>query len=182
MSRIGRKPIIIPEGVEVGVNGSIVNVKGKLGELSFEYLSLISIEINDNVIQVARKDNEKASRELHGLTRALIQNMINGVSEGYKKDLELNGVGFTADASKAPYLILNLGFSHPIYFSIPDGIKITTAKPTQISIEGIDKQQVGEVAAKIRSFRKPEPYKGKGVKYANETIRRKAGKSVGAVG
>ena len=182
MSRIGRKPINIPEGVEVGLNANQVNVKGKLGELSFEHQSSIQVEINENVIQVGRDNDEKKNRELHGLTRALIQNMINGVTEGYKKDLELNGVGFTADASKAPFLILNLGFSHPIYFSIPEGIKIATPKPTQISIEGIDKQQVGEVAAKIRSFRKPEPYKGKGVKYSNEFIRRKAGKSVGAGG
>ena len=108
--------------------------------------------------------------------------MINGVSIGYKKELELNGVGFTADASKTPFLILNLGFSHPIYFTIPEGIKIVTSKPTQITVEGINKQQVGEVAAKIRSFRKPEPYKGKGVKYVDEYIRRKAGKSVAAIG
>ena len=180
MSRIGRKPIIIPEGVEVGLNGSQVNVKGKLGELFFEHQPSIQIEKNDNILQVSRDNDEKKNRELHGLTRALIQNMINGVSEGYRKDLELNGVGFTADASKAPFLILNLGFSHPIYFIIPKGIKIATTKPTKISIEGVDKQQVGEIAAKIRSFRKPEPYKGKGVKYANEIIRRKAGKSVGA--
>jgi len=180
MSRIGRKPIKIPEGVEVGLNGSQVNVKGKLGELFFEHQPSIQIEKNDNILQVSRDNDEKKNRELHGLTRALIQNMINGVSEGYRKDLELNGVGFTADASKTPFLILNLGFSHPIYFIIPKGIKIATTKPTKISIEGVDKQQVGEIAAKIRSFRKPEPYKGKGVKYANEIIRRKAGKSVGA--
>ncbi|MAJ43498.1 MAG: 50S ribosomal protein L6 [Candidatus Marinimicrobia bacterium] len=180
MSRIGRKPINIPEGVIVGVKGNSVNVKGKLGELSYEYQSVIKIDLNDKIIEVNRDNDEKSSRELHGLTRALIQNMINGVSEGYKKELELNGVGFTADAKKSPFLILNLGFSHPIYFVVPVGINITTPKPTQIIIEGIDKQQVGEVAAKIRSFRKPEPYKGKGVKYLNEVIRRKAGKSVGA--
>ena len=182
MSRIGRKPINIPDGVDVGVKGSLVNVKGKLGELSFEHQSVIKVDLNDNIVEVSRANNEKTSRELHGLTRSLIQNMINGVSEGYKKELELNGVGFTADAKKPPFLILNLGFSHPIYFAIPEGITINTPKPTQIIIEGIDKQQVGEVAAKIRSFRKPEPYKGKGVEYSNEVIRRKAGKSVGAGG
>jgi large subunit ribosomal protein L6 len=180
MSRIGRKPINIPDNVDVALNGSQVNVKGKLGELFFEHRPSIHIEKNDNILHVSRDNDEKKNRELHGLTRALLQNMINGVSVGYKKDLELSGVGFTADASKIPFLILNLGFSHPIYFTIPKGIQIKTAKPTQISIEGIDKQQVGEVAAKIRSFRKPEPYKGKGVKYVNEIIRRKAGKSVGA--
>ena len=180
MSRIGRKPIDIPDGVDVGIKGSLVNVKGKLGELFFEHQAVIKVHLKDNIVEVTRINDEKSSRELHGLTRALIQNMINGVSEGYKKELELNGVGFTADAKKTPFLILNLGFSHPIYFVIPEGININTPKPTQIIIEGIDKQQVGEVAAKIRSFRKPEPYKGKGVKYSNEIIRRKAGKSVGA--
>ena len=182
MSRIGRKPINIPEGVDVGLKGANVTVKGKLGELSFEHQPSVSIKIKDNIIQVSRDNDEKKNRELHGLTRALVQNMINGVSIGYKKELELNGVGFTADASKAPFLILNLGFSHPIYFAIPDGLTLTTPKPTQIVVAGIDKQKVGEVAAKIRSFRKPEPYKGKGVKYVDEVIRRKAGKSVGAVG
>ena len=182
MSRIGRKPINIPEGVEVGLKGTNVNVKGKLGELSFEHRPTVSIEIKENIIYVSRENDDKKNCELHGLTRALVQNMINGVSIGYKKELELNGVGFTADASKTPFLILNLGFSHPIYFTIPEGITIVTPKPTQIIVEGINKQKVGEVAAKIRSFRKPEPYKGKGVKYVDEFIRRKAGKSVGAVG
>jgi len=182
MSRIGRKPIIIPEDVEVGLKGVNVYVKGKLGELSFEHQPTVSIEIKENIIHVSRENDEKKNRELHGLTRALVQNMINGVSIGYKKELELIGVGFTADTSKAPFLILNLGFSHPIYFTIPEGITIVTPKPTHITVKGINKQQVGEVAAKIRSFRKPEPYKGKGVKYVDEFIRRKAGKSVGAVG
>ena len=182
MSRIGRKPINIPEGVEVGINDFNIHVKGKLGELHFEYKSTIKIDINDNIIQINRKDDTKTNRELHGLTRALVNNMIEGVSNGFKKDLELNGVGFTADASKTPFLILNLGFSHPIYFTIPKGINIATPKPTRIIVQGINKQQVGEVAAKIRSFRKPEPYKGKGIKYVEEIIRRKAGKTVGAVG
>lgn len=180
MSRIGRKPINIPNGVEVSIKSGQVNVKGKLGELFFKYRPTIQVKLNENIVEVNRANDEKSNRELHGLTRALIQNMVNGVSEGYKKELELNGVGFTADAKKAPFLILNLGFSHPIYFVIPESITITTPKPTQIIIEGIDKHKVGEVAAKIRSFRKPEPYKGKGVKYLNEIIRRKAGKSVGA--
>lgn len=182
MSRIGKKPIEVPKDVNIALVDNNVNVKGKLGELSFKLRSTIKVELNDNMIQVSRQSDEKKNRELHGLTRAIIQNMIIGVSEGFKKELELNGVGFTADSKKTEFLILNLGFSHPIYFVIPEGIKITTPKPTQIVVEGIDKQHVGEVSAKIRSFRKPEPYKGKGVKYAEETIRRKAGKSVGASG
>ncbi|MBC8198320.1 MAG: 50S ribosomal protein L6 [Candidatus Marinimicrobia bacterium] len=180
MSRIGRKPIAIPEGVEIAQKGHVISVKGTRGKLSFVHRDTVSIKVDDNSILVSRENDDKSNRELHGLTRALVQNMINGVSLGFKKELELNGVGFTADTKKPPFLILNLGFSHPIYFVIPDEITIVTPKPTQIIIEGIDKQLVGEVAAKIRSFRKPEPYKGKGVKYVEETIRRKAGKSVGA--
>ena len=179
MSRIGRKPISIPEGVKVNVKGVKINVEGKLGTLDFDTSEKISIKVEESSVLVSRKEDSKKCKELHGLTRALIQNMVTGVSEGYKKELELNGVGYTVDASKLPFLILNLGFSHPIYFQIPSGINITTPKPTQIIIEGINKQQVGEVAAKIRSFRKPEPYKGKGIKYSDEIIRRKAGKSIG---
>ena len=179
MSRIGRKPIEIPDGVKVKIKAQSINVEGKLGSLDFNSPNKIKVKLNDNSVIIDRIEETKKCRELHGLTRALIQNMVIGVSEGFKKELELNGVGFTADASKVPFLLLNLGFSHPIYFQIPSGIKISTPKPTQIFIEGINKQQVGEVAAKIRSFRKPEPYKGKGIKYSDEIIRRKAGKSIG---
>lgn len=179
MSRIGRKPVEIPDGVKVKISGTSVKVEGKLGTLDFDAPKKMQVKMEDNSVIVSRSEESKKCKELHGLTRALIQNMVIGVSDGYKKELELNGVGFTADTSKQPFLILNLGFSHPIYFQIPGGINITTPKPTQIIVEGINKQQVGEVTAKIRSFRKPEPYKGKGIKYNDEIIRRKAGKSIG---
>ena len=180
MSQIGRKEIVIPEKVSVNIEGSSITAKGPLGELSLNFKDGIIITIKDDSLVVARKDDSKINKELHGLTRALVSNMIEGVSEGYKKELQLVGVGYTADASSNKFLLLNLGYSHPIYFEKPDTITFETPNNTTIIVKGIDKQEVGEVSAKIRSLRKPEPFKGKGVKYSDEHIRRKAGKTVGA--
>jgi large subunit ribosomal protein L6 len=178
MSHIGKKPINIPDGVEVNISDSgLVTVKGKLGELSESFNSDISIEKEDNILTVKTPSNTKKFKELHGLTRSLIANMIEGVCSGYSKELNLVGVGYTADA-KGPYLLLNLGYSHPIYFGKPEGITFETPSPTSIIVKGTDKQAVGQVSAKIRSLRKPEPYKGKGVRYSDEVVRRKAGKKV----
>ena len=178
MSHIGKKPINIPDGVEVNISDSgLVTVKGKLGELSESFNSDISIEKEDNILTVKIPSNTKKFKELHGLTRSLIANMIEGVCNGYSKELSLVGVGYTADA-KGPYLLLNLGYSHPIYFEKPEDITFETPSPTSIIVKGTDKQAVGQVSAKIRSLRKPEPYKGKGVRYSDETVRRKAGKKV----
>ena len=178
MSHIGKKPINIPDGVDVNINNSLVNVKGKLGELSQNFNSDLMIEKVDNVLTVKIPSETKKLKELHGLTRALIANMVEGVSNGYSKELTLVGVGYTADASKENYLLLNLGYSHPIYFEKPDDITFETPSPTSIIVKGVDKQAVGQVSAKIRSLRKPEPYKGKGVRYSDELVRRKAGKKV----
>ena len=178
MSHIGKKPINIPDGVEVDIsNSGLVTVKGKLGELSESFNSDLSIEKEDNILTVKVPSNTKKFKELHGLTRSLIANMIEGVCSGYSKELSLVGVGYTADA-KGPYLLLNLGYSHPIYFGKPEGITFETPSPTSIIVKGTDKQAVGQVSAKIRSLRKPEPYKGKGVRYSDEVVRRKAGKKV----
>ena len=179
MSQIGRKEVLIPEKVSVNIESGFITVKGPLGELSLHFKDGISITMKDDSLAVARKDDSKTNKELHGLTRALVANMIEGVYSGYSKELSLVGVGYTADA-KGPYLLLNLGYSHPIYFEKPDTITFETPNNTTIIVKGIDKQEVGEVSAKIRSLRKPEPFKGKGVKYSDEHIRRKAGKTVGA--
>jgi len=181
MSQIGKKLIDIPESVAVEMSDqNIFSAKGPLGQLSYTVMDSIALSIVDNTIEVSRKNENKKSKELHGLTRSLINNIIIGVSEGYKKELKLVGVGYTADSSNNNFLLLNLGYSHPIYFERPDTIEFETPNNTTIIVKGISKQEVGEVAAKIRSLRKPEPYKGKGVKYSDEQIRRKAGKTVGA--
>lgn len=147
--------------------------------MSEDYNSVMSISLENNILVVSRPSDEKQHRELHGLYRALIANMIQGVSEGYKKELQLVGVGYTADANKGNFLLLNLGFSHPIYFEKPEGIKFETPNTTTIIVSGINKQSVGQVAAKIRALKKPEPFKGKGIRYSDEVVRRKAGKTVG---
>ena len=182
MSNIGKQPILIPDSVEVVKSDNKVTVKGKLGELSQDLSSLIQVEINEKDILVKRDSDDKAKRELHGLTRMLIFNMIKGVSEGFQKELELVGVGYSADANKGNFLILNLGYSHQIYYEKPDGISIETPSSNTVVIKGINKQEVGQVAANIRALRKPEPYKGKGIKYSDEHIRKKAGKSIGVGG
>ena len=181
MSNIGKQPILVPDGVEVSITDNHVVVKGKLGELSQQFDGEMDINLSDSVLTVSRPTDEKKHRELHGLTRILIYNMVTGVTEGFQKELNLVGVGYTADASKGNFLLLNIGYSHPIYFEKPEGITFETPNQTTILIKGNDKQAVGQVAAKIRELRKPEPYKGKGIKYANEFIRRKAGKSIGAI-
>lgn len=179
MSRIGKKPVEIPKGVTISLDGQLVKVKGPKGELHKEIHPLIKAEIVDNEVKFSRPDDLKESRALHGLTRALIQNMVVGVTESYKKTLEIVGVGYKAEL-KGKNLLLTIGYSHPIYFVPPDEVKLEVPAPTQIIISGNDKELVGLVAAKIRSFRKPEPYKGKGIKYSDERIIRKAGKTAGA--
>ena len=181
MSQIGKKSIEVPDNVSADLSSNnTFSAKGPLGELSYKIKDGISVKIKEGIIQVSRKNDEKKFRELHGLTRALIYNIILGVSEGYKKELNLVGVGYTVDSSNSDFLILNLGFSHSIYFQKPDTIEFETPNNTTLIVKGINKQEVGEVSAKIRSLRKPEPYKGKGIKYSDEYIRRKAGKTVGA--
>ena len=176
MSRIGRKPIEIPKGVTVTVKDNTVSVKGPKGELIEQVHPDINVEVADQQVLVSRKSDESKYRALHGLWRALIQNMIMGVTAGFSKKLEIVGVGYRAEM-KGTRLNLLLGFSHPILFAAPEGIKIEAPTQTSILISGIHKQLVGLVAAKIRPFRPPEPYKGKGVKYEGEYIRRKAGKA-----
>jgi len=180
MSQIGRMPITVPENVEIINENNNISVKGKLGNLEFKFDSSLDVSISDNKVIVSRKSDEKKSRELHGLTRSLINNMIIGVSEGYEKKMTLVGTGYTADASKGNFLLLNVGFSHPVYVQCPDSITVKTPQATEIVITGIDKQLVGQFSARIRQIRKPEPYKGKGIKYSDEVIRKKAGKTVGA--
>ena len=178
MSRIGKKPITIPKGVTVSKNGQSVKVKGPKGELQNEIHPNISVEIKGEEILVSRPNDLKENKALHGLTRALLQNTVDGVTNAYQKTLDIVGVGYRAEL-KGKNLLLNIGYSHPIYFVPPDGITLQTPVQTQIIISGIDKQLVGLVAAKIRSIRQPEPYKGKGIKYSDEHILRKAGKTAG---
>ncbi|MDX5427835.1 MAG: 50S ribosomal protein L6 [Bacteroidota bacterium] len=182
MSRIGKAPITIPNGVEVTLNGNVVTVKGKMGELTQEIDPAITVKIEEGVINFERPSDQKKHRELHGLYRALVNNMIQGVSEGFKKSLELVGVGYRA-TNQGQILDLSVGYSHNIMMEVPEEVKVTTAmekgKNPTISLESHDKHLLGAVAAKIRSFRKPEPYKGKGIRFVGEHIRRKAGKSAG---
>lgn len=176
MSRIGKAPIQLPEKVSVLVQGEQIQVKGPLGTLTTPLLPQIHVETKEGHVFVQRKVDEKRIRSQHGLIRNLIYNMVIGVSGGYRKNLEINGVGYRAEV-KGKDLVLTLGFSHPVTFSIPEGIKIQVNKQTALTIEGIDKQLVGETAARIRQLRPPEPYKGKGIKYTEEIIQRKAGKA-----
>ncbi len=178
MSRIGKLPITVPQGVTVTINGHAVSAKGPKGELARTIHPEIAVSMDGNVITVARPSDEPAHKALHGLSRTLIANMVEGVSKGYRKELEITGVGFKAEPK--PFgLQLALGFSHQIQYKAPAGIKLSAPQPTQVVIEGADKEKVGQVAAEIRSLRPPEPYKGKGIKYVGETIRRKAGKAGG---
>ncbi len=177
MSRIGKLPVSVPAGVEVSINGNEVTVKGPKGELTRSFCSALTIEqAEDNSIVVTRPDDERETRAQHGLTRTLINNMVVGVSEGYSKTLELVGVGYRA-AVKGDKLEMNLGFSHPVIVEKPEGITFECPDQAKIVVSGIDKQQVGQVAADIRKWRKPEPYKGKGIRYQGEHIRRKEGKT-----
>ncbi len=177
MSRIGKKPIDIKD-VKVSQNGNTIKVSGKLGELENTVHSNISVKIEDGNIVVERPNDERQNKALHGLSRALLNNMVEGVTNGFTKTLDIVGVGYRAEL-KGDCILLNIGYSHPIYFMPPQGISFEVPVPTQIKISGIDKELVGMIAAKIRSFRQPEPYKGKGIKYSNEVIVRKAGKTAG---
>ncbi|MEV4251750.1 50S ribosomal protein L6 [Spirillospora sp. NPDC049652] len=176
MSRIGRLPITVPGGVEVKVDGRDVSVKGPKGTLSLTVSEPIEVAMEDGQVTVSRPNDINTVRALHGLTRSLINNMVVGVTEGYKKTLVIQGVGYRVVA-KGKNLEFSLGYSHPITVEPPEGITFTVEKPTQLVVEGIDKQKVGEVAANIRKLRKPDPYKGKGVRYEGEQIRRKVGKA-----
>jgi len=176
MSRIGKLPVQIPSGVTVTVDGNTVKVKGPKGELAHRLPSGISVEKTDATLNVNRASDEANHKALHGLTRSLINNMMDGVTKGYRKQLEITGVGYKAE--QRPYgLQLALGFSHQIEYKAPAGIKLTAPQPTQILIDGPDKALVGQVAAELRSLRPPEPYKGKGIRYSDEVVRRKAGKA-----
>jgi large subunit ribosomal protein L6 len=178
MSRIGKLPITVPSGVDVAVEDRLVTVKGPRGTLSHNVAAPITVDrAADGAIEVARPDDERVSRSLHGLTRTLIANMVQGVTEGYEKRLEIVGVGYRVLAKGPTQLEFQLGYSHSITVDAPDGITFTVDGPTRFGVQGIDKQLVGEVAANIRKLRKPEPYKGKGVRYAGEQIRRKVGKA-----
>ncbi|AOZ72240.1 50S ribosomal protein L6 [Boudabousia tangfeifanii] len=176
MSRIGKLPVTIPAGVEVKLNGSELTVKGPKGQLVHNIPEPIEVSIEGNELTVKRPNDERKSRSLHGLTRTLIANMVTGVTEGFSKKLEIVGTGYRVVA-KGKNLEFALGFSHPVPVEAPEGIEFTVEGPTKLTVSGIDKQQVGEVAANIRKIRKPEPYKGKGVRYAGEQVRRKVGKA-----
>ena len=176
MSRIGRMPVTVPSGVDVTIDGREVTVTGPKGKLSLEVAEPIEVSQRDGVITVTRPSDEGNVRALHGLSRSLVANMVTGVTEGYRKTLEIVGVGYRVQA-KGPNLEFSLGFSHPVTVSPPEGITLRVETPTRLVVEGIDKQQVGEVAANIRKLRKPDPYKGKGLRYSGEHIRRKVGKA-----
>jgi len=178
VSRIGKKPIEIPKGVTVTLQDGDIQVKGPKGILNWNIPADISVQIDQNQVSVTRPSDSRTHKALHGLSRVLIANMIEGVTNGFQKVLEIEGVGYSVEL-KGKSLWINIGFSHPILFTPPDGITFEVPKPLQIIVKGIDKQKVGQIAAKIRSFAPAEPYKGKGIRYQGEYIRRKAGKKVG---
>jgi large subunit ribosomal protein L6 len=178
MSRIGKKPVSVPGGVTVKIDGSVVSVKGPRGELMRRFHPEVLLSMADSTITVARPSDDPRHRALHGLSRTLMSNMVEGVTKGYTKQLEITGVGYKAEVK--PYgLLMSLGYSHTIEVKAPAGIKLMAPQPTTVIVEGADKEVVGRVAAEIRKLRKPEPYKGKGVRYSNEVVRRKAGKAGG---
>lgn len=178
MSRVGKKPVLIPQGVKVQITGTQVHVEGPKGKLDLNFHPRMKVSVDDGKVVVGRPTNIPQDRSLHGLTRSLIANMVTGVTQEFSKTLEIEGVGFRAQV-QGKSLQLSLGFSHPIIYSIPEGIKVEVPKPTIVIVKGVDKVLVGQVAANIREFFEPEPYKGKGVRYAGEQIRRKAGKAAG---
>jgi len=179
MSRIGKQPIAVPSGVTVTLDPGAVKVKGPKGTLTAAVSPLVEVKVEGSAVNIARRDDSRAARSVHGLTRKLVANMVTGVSEGFRRVLEINGVGYRAEA-KGNALQLALGYSHPIVFPLPQGVQAKVDKQTVVTLEGADRQVLGETAAAIRKLRPPEPYKGKGIKYAEERIRRKAGKAVGA--
>ena len=176
MSRIGKMPIAIPAGVEVTIDGATVTVKGPKGQLTRTFADMLTISLNDGVLTVERPDDSREAKSLHGLTRTLLHNMVEGVSTGFSKKLQLVGVGYRA-AKKGNDLEMQLGFSHPVLIECPENISFECPSQTEIIVSGISKEQVGQVAANIRKWRKPEPYKGKGIRYEGENVRRKAGKA-----
>jgi large subunit ribosomal protein L6 len=177
MSRIGKLPVTVPSGVDVAINGPQVTVKGPKGTLSHTVAAPIVVEQSEGVLDVKRPDDDRVSKSLHGLTRTLVNNMVVGVTDGYEKRLEIVGVGYRVLSKGPTQLEFQLGYSHSIVFDAPEGITFAVDSPTRLGVQGIDKQLVGEVAANIRKLRKPEPYKGKGVRYAGENVRKKVGKA-----
>jgi large subunit ribosomal protein L6 len=177
MSRIGKAPINVPSGVEVNISGGVVSVKGPKGSLSRDIPGEIVVRKEENTVLVERPDDSRQNRALHGLTRTLVSNMVTGVTDGFVKELDIVGVGYRAEAQGPNALKLALGFSHPVVVKAPDGVTFEVPQPTRIIVRGINKEVVGQVAANIRSIRKPEPYKGKGVRYLDERVMRKAGKT-----
>ena len=177
MSRIGQQPITIPSGVDVTIDGARVAVKGPKGELEHTLVGGVSVSRADDVLSVERVDNTRSNRSLHGLQRSLIANMVTGVSDGFVKELEIVGVGYRAQAQGPEKIEIAVGYSHPVHVQAPVGVTFEVPQPTRIVVRGFDKQLVGQVAADIRKLRKPEPYKGKGIRYAGERVQRKAGKS-----
>ena len=175
MSRVGKYPVEIPQGVQVAIANGVFTAKGKLGELKMPLSDKVETAIDGNKVTVVPRSNQREARMMWGTTRALIANLVKGVSEGYVRSMEISGTGYRA-AVQGKNLEMNLGFSHPVVYPIPDGIKITCERPTAIKVEGIDKRLVGQVATEIRAWRLPEPYKGKGIRYTDEQIRRKEGK------
>jgi large subunit ribosomal protein L6 len=176
LSRIGKSPVEIPEKVDINISDNHITCKGPRGELSLDFHKEMQVQVDGDQIKITRPSESKSHRALHGLTRSLIANMVAGVSEGYRRKLEIVGVGYRAEM-RGDNLVLNVGYSHPIVMSFPDMIKASCPSVNEIIVEGADKQLVGMIAAKIRSFRKPEPYKGKGIRYEGEYVRRKAGKT-----
>ncbi len=179
MSRVGKLPIKVPAGVKVAVQGTKVVVEGPKGKLNYECPTAITLKVSPGLIEVTRTEDDSTSASLHGLVRTLVGNMVHGVSQGFSRELDIVGVGYRA-AAKGNVLTLNVGFSHPIDFKLPDGITARVDNNTKVSISGADKMLVGLVAAKVRGFKKPEPYQGKGIKYSDEVIQRKQGKAAGA--
>jgi len=175
MSRVGKYPVEIPAGVQVALAGRILSAKGRLGELALELTEHVEAGVDGNKVTVKPRGNERQARMMWGTTRALVANMVHGVSQGYTRTMEITGTGFRASV-QGKNLVINVGFSHDVVYPVPEGVKITCERPTAIKVEGVDKRLVGQVAAEIRAFRPPEPYKGKGVRYDTEVIRRKEGK------
>ncbi len=177
MSRIAKTPVVLPQGVKIALGNGKVNVEGPKGKLTLDLPSGVALEQKGNELFVNRLDDTKQSRSNHGTTKRLVVNMCSGVTTGHRRDLEVQGVGFRV-AMQGNKLVMNIGFSHPVEYEVPQGVKVASAKPTEISIEGTDKMLVGMVAAKIRGFKPPEPYKGKGIRYVGEVVKRKQGKQV----
>ena len=178
MSRIGKRPVNVPEGVKINIQGQQLNIQGPKGKMDITVHPRIKISVKDNHISVERSTDIRTDRALHGLMRSLVQNMVIGVTQGYSKELDIIGVGFKAQI-KGKILNIAVGYTHPIDFKIPEGLEIKCPTPTRISVAGVDKQKVGQAAAEIRSYYEPEPYKGKGIQYVGEVVRRKQGKTVG---